>query len=100
MFDSPNTPMQSAAPLSPVFRWVPTILCAGLLLTSVTAQALPQDRQQGAAAVNVADCKAWLGKLASEEFGGRGTGQEGFRLAAEYVSAHFKSLGIEARGED
>ncbi len=100
MFDSPNTPMQSAAPLSPVFRWVPTILCAGLLLTSVTAQAQPQDRQQGAAAVKVADCKVWLGKLASEEFGGRGTGQEGFRLAAEYVSAHFKSLGIEARGED
>ena len=81
-------------------RCAASLLCAGLLLTSVTAQDLQADRQKGAEAVKVEDCKTWLGKLASEEFGGRGTGQEGYRLAAEYVSAHFKALGIEARGED
>ena len=29
-----------------------------------------------------------------------GTGQDGYRLAAEYVSAHFKELGVKALGED
>ncbi|MGK0350424.1 MAG: hypothetical protein ACJAYX_001094, partial [Planctomycetota bacterium] len=102
--------LRCAAALRTVSRWAPAILTTGLLLTSATAQetatettpatTLPADRQQGAAAVKVEDCKTWLGKLASEEFGGRGTGQPGYGLAADYVSAHFKSLGLEARGED
>jgi Zn-dependent M28 family amino/carboxypeptidase len=110
MFHSPSMHLRCAAALRTVSRWAPAILATGLLLTSATAQetatettpatALPADRQQGAATVKVEDCKIWLGKLASEEFGGRGTGQPGYGLAADYVSAHFKSLGLEARGED
>lgn len=68
--------------------------------TESTAAKLAQDRAGGAASVAVADCKAWLGKLASAEFAGRGTGQEGYRKAANYVAAHFRALGLEARGDD
>ena len=71
-----------------------------LSVSNVTAQQLSPDRQAGAAAVTVENCKTWLYKLASEELGGRGTGQDGYRLAAEYVSAHFKTLGVKALGED
>jgi len=100
MLYSPNTPQHHATAPNSISRWAPVTLCTALLINCGTAQGLQQDRQQGAESVKVDDCKAWLGTLASEEFGGRGTGQIGFRRAAEYVSAHFKSLGIEARGED
>lgn len=77
---------------------------AGVLLTCLPAQEgtkpLADDRSQGAAAVTAEDCKTWLYKLASEEFGGRGTGQDGYGKAADYVAAHFRSLGLQARGED
>ena len=78
-------------------------MAAALLLVCLPGQQgkpLAADRSNGAAAVSVKDCETWLYKLASEEFGGRGTGQEGYGLAADYVAAHFKSLGLEARGEN
>jgi hypothetical protein len=56
------------------------------------------DRSQGAGSVTVADCKQWLYTLASPEFEGRQTGQPGFQKAADFVSAHFQKLGLEARG--
>jgi len=61
---------------------------------------LPADRAAGGHAVTVEQCKEWLYTLASPEFEGRKTGQPGFLKAAEYVSAHFRELGLEARGED
>jgi hypothetical protein len=61
---------------------------------------LATDRTQGAATVDVAQCRAWLGTLAGPEFEGRGTGQPGYQKAADYVAAHFKALGLEARGEN
>jgi hypothetical protein len=84
-----------------VTRTLPTLLFAGLLLApSAFAQKLADDRARGAAAVDADQCSAWLHKLAGPEFAGRGTGQEGYRKAAEFVAAHFASLGLEARGED
>ncbi|MBL8730704.1 MAG: M28 family peptidase [Planctomycetes bacterium] len=79
---------------------VPTLL----LLLPLTAQApttqpLPEDRRAGAATVDVDLCKQWLGALASQEFEGRGTGQPGFQKAADFVAAHFRDLGLEARGD-
>ena len=86
-------------------RPIKPFIAAGILLGCLSiprlvAQQLSSDRQDGAAAVTVENCKTWLYKLASEELGGRGTGQDGYRLAAEYVSAHFKALGVKALGED
>jgi hypothetical protein len=82
-----------------------------LLLCSLSAQVLaqspfakphtlPEDRSQGAAAVDLKQCQEWLYTLASPEYEGRQTGQPGFLKAAEYLTAHFRKLGLEARGED
>ncbi len=77
-----------------------------LALASVAAAQAPaekllaKDRAAGAAAVSIDDCKKWLHTLASPEFEGRQTGYPGFRKAADYVSAQFKSIGLEARGEN
>ena len=90
-----NGPFRPAAALSLL-----GVLAVSMPAPALLAQELAKDRQAGAAAVEVANCKTWLGKLAGPEFGGRGTGQDGYRLAAEYVAAHFKSLGLEARGEE
>lgn len=38
--------------------------------------------------------------LASDELGGRGTGSEGGRKAAEYIAQQFKAAGCEPAGED
>ncbi len=73
------------------------LLAATLAATSTFAAAqdgLAKDRAAGAATVDVAMCKEWLGTLASPAFEGRGTGQPGFEKAANYVAAHFQSLGL------
>jgi len=83
-------------------------LCAGLLALALSplavAQApqleLPQDRRAGAAAIDTATMTQWLTTLASEEFGGRGTGQVGFRRAAEFVRDHFERLGLQPGGDN
>ena len=64
-----------------------------------TSRPLPTDRAAGAATVDVDATKRWLGTLAGPEFEGRGTGQPGYEKAANFVAAHFRSLGLEARGE-
>jgi len=72
-----------------------TLFC---LVLTATAQQQPQPAPHPA--VTTADSKQWLGKLASPEFEGRGTGQDGFRKAADYVRDHFKALGLEPGGPD
>ncbi|MGC6489356.1 MAG: hypothetical protein ACON4Z_17045, partial [Planctomycetota bacterium] len=70
------------------------------LAAASSAQQVSDDRREGAESVDAAQCSAWLHKLAGPEFAGRGTGQEGYRKAAEFVADHFRALGLEARGED
>ena len=75
--------------------WPHLFLTIGIALCTVApAQQLPKDRSEGAAAVTVEQTKTGLYKLASEEFAGRGTGQEGFRLAAEYMREQFRDMGL------
>ena len=62
--------------------------------------ALPSDRLAGARSVALPELREWLGRLASNEFAGRGTGSPGFELAAEMVADHFEALGLEPRGDD
>src|SRR5687767_12984168 len=59
---------------------------------------LPEDRRTGAATIKEEQLKDWLTFLTSNECAGRGTGSEGFRVAAEFVRDHFKSLGLEPAG--
>ncbi|MFK7742371.1 MAG: M28 family peptidase [Planctomycetota bacterium] len=61
---------------------------------------LAPDREKGSQAVAEADVRKWLGTLAGADFAGRGTGQEGYGKAAQYVADHFAALGLEARGKD
>ncbi|MCA8957972.1 MAG: M20/M25/M40 family metallo-hydrolase [Planctomycetes bacterium] len=56
---------------------------------------LPADRTTGAATISAQDLRIWLTKLTSPEFAGRGTGQEGFRKAAEMMRAHFQASGLQ-----
>lgn len=60
----------------------------------------PETSAAGARAITVQDLRAWLGRLASPEFEGRGTGQPGFEKAARFVREHFESLGLKSVLED
>ena len=69
--------------------------CLSLSAALAAQKALPPDRSGGAGAVTLGEAKAWLHHLAGPELSGRGTGQPGFRLAADYVRDHFQKLGLE-----
>ncbi len=58
---------------------------------------LAQDKQaiKYAKTITEADLKAHLSILASDEYEGRETGKKGAKMAAKYISEHFKSLGFE-----
>ncbi len=45
--------------------------------------------------INAADLKIHLMTIAGDEYMGRETGKEGQKMAARYISEHFKKLGIE-----
>ena len=91
----------TAANVSLLPRLALLALAAACAAGAATAQqGLAEDRHKGASTVTVPDTKQWLGTLASPEFEGRGTGQPGYEKAANYVAAHFKALGLEARGEN
>jgi len=76
------------------------LIAAAITCSQTTAQQLDEGRRPGALSVDAAQCSKWLHTLASPEFAGRGTGQEGYRKAADFVAAHFQTLGLEARGDD
>ena len=42
----------------------------------------------------------WIDRLASDEFEGRGTGQEGIDKAADYIAEVWSSMGVEPGGDD
>ncbi|MGE0145381.1 MAG: M28 family peptidase [Planctomycetota bacterium] len=102
-----SRPQILAATVSPAtapFAAVALLALAGVGLAqdtkTVARRELPADRARGAAAIAETKLRDYLGVLASPEFEGRGTGQEGFRKAAEYVSAHFEKLGLKPAGDD
>ncbi len=53
-----------------------------------------------ASTITVADLKEKLTILASDDFEGRETGQEGQKKAAKYIADQFKSMGLPAIGEN
>ncbi len=59
---------------------------------------VPSSLETGFNAVSLADVRGWLEKLAGPEFGGRGTGQKGFDLAAQWVADRFKEAGLKPIG--
>ncbi len=85
---------KSAGPALATLLWSLTISAQGLLPT------YPDDRAAGASTFDPAQIHGWLETLTSPEFAGRGTGQEGFRLAAEFMRDHFAGLGLKPMGDD
>ena len=50
--------------------------------------------------IQVEDLKKHLTIIASDDFGGRELGSEGIDKAADYIANHFKSIGLEAVGDN
>ncbi len=78
-------------------------LAIGGLAATTSAQhpgPMAADRATGAAAVTLDQARQWLGTLASPEFEGRGTGQDGFRKAADFVRDQFAALQLQPGGDD
>ncbi|MCC6723397.1 MAG: M28 family peptidase [Saprospiraceae bacterium] len=53
-----------------------------------------------AATITAEDMRSYLSVLASDEFEGRETGEEGQRKAADFIAAHFEKLGLPKIGND
>ena len=73
----------------------PVLLTCTLLASGIAAQQLPGDRTLGAETLTADTLRGFLSVLASDEFEGRGTGQPGYKKAADFVVEHFKSLGLK-----
>ncbi len=57
------------------------------------------DGKEWAATIKPEDLKILVEKLASDTFAGRETGQEGQRMAADYIATQFKALDLPKVGE-
>ncbi|MFT4033407.1 MAG: M28 family peptidase [Siphonobacter sp.] len=69
-----------------------------VLALSPLAFAQAQNPTRYAETIKAEDLKKHLTYLASDELEGRGTGTPGQRKAAEYITNHFKSLGLKGIG--
>ncbi|MEO1254789.1 MAG: M28 family peptidase [Bacteroidota bacterium] len=69
-----------------------------LIGLTVAFSLLAQDKTalKFAKTITAEDLKDHLSILASDEYEGRETGKKGQKMAAEYISKHFESLGFEA----
>ncbi|MGB0145389.1 MAG: M28 family peptidase [Akkermansiaceae bacterium] len=52
------------------------------------------------AAINQKDLRRYVTRLASREYEGRGTGDQGERMATAYLASFFKGLDLEPAGDD
>jgi len=69
-----------------------------LLLPIVTA--LPVAAEDQSNLFNAQQFLSWIDTLASDEFEGRGTGQEGIDKAADYIAEVWSSMGVLPGGDD
>jgi hypothetical protein len=81
-----------------------TLLFAAILLLFLipTAPAEESDPKVSAASLTIteAELRDHLFFLASDELGGRGTGSEGFRIAADYAAVQFRQAGLKPLAAD
>lgn len=67
-----------------------------IFLLKIQTRVVSQDlSQKFAETITASDLKAHLSIIASDSFEGRNTGEKGQKLAASYISNHFKSLGLK-----
>ena len=81
------------------FCFALVLLCNCIILLGQASKEVIDDVPANlAATITVEDLKAHLTTLASDEFEGRETGSEGNRKAQEYISNHFKNIGLPTIG--
>lgn len=73
------------------------VSCASLCAQT---PAVETDAQAGFDAIRADDLKTYLTYLSSDQLQGRETSYPGEKLAADYIAAHFKSLGLKPMGDD
>ncbi len=82
-----------------------TLLASSLLTITSFAQypgatPPPESLKVGFNMIDVALAQKHLSFLAGPECAGRGTGQEGYMAAANYVAAQFREMGLQPLGEE
>ncbi len=60
----------------------------------------PPNVAAGFDSIGLSDARAWISRLASEEFAGRGTGQPGYLKSAEWVAGKLKEFGLKPIGDN
>jgi hypothetical protein len=78
-------------------RPVLAFILIGALAVGLGAQS---GSKGGAASIQQASLKEWLGHLASDELQGRQVYTEGLGLAAAYIAGHLKDWGVKPAGEN
>jgi hypothetical protein len=80
----------------------PRVLAAALVLAAGCANNAPPSTSPSTrgAVVSEASVRAHLEFLASDALNGRGSGTRDEQIAAEYVGAHFRRLGLKPAGAD
>ncbi|MEZ6063317.1 MAG: M28 family peptidase [Planctomycetaceae bacterium] len=87
-----------------MFRFLAAYCCLVLPLESRAqypgAEMPPPEFRQGFDSISEADSEAWLSVLVGTEYSGRGTGQEGYLLAARWYADRLAELGFQPAGTD
>ncbi|MFK7906640.1 MAG: M28 family peptidase [Chitinophagales bacterium] len=86
----------SDLPISPI----ETIETSTPIKDANVAEELDEIAMKYAATITAADMKKHLTTLASDEYGGRGTGQEGQQKAAAYITEFYQKWNLPTVGKD
>jgi Peptidase family M28/PA domain len=73
--------------------------CCFLILLAAAANLEAQTPATAAAGVSPNALRAYIGFLADDALEGRGTGARGARVAAEFIAAQFRRLGLKPAGD-
>ncbi len=83
-----------------LFLFVAGICCPDVSAQYDGATEVPQRFREGFQSITEKDSESLLSVLASSDFAGRGTGQEGFMKAAQWFSRQLADRGFQPAGED
>src|SRR5215467_2862558 len=78
---------------------LPTSLFTFFTILLAAQTALPPAAQKAAAGIDPEHIRATVKYLSDDKFEGRGTGQKGGDLAADWIAEQFKSYGLEPAGD-
>lgn len=76
-------------------QFMKTVLSILFIIPALYSCTIAQTQKKYAELITEESSKKHLSILASKEFEGRGTGQEGGKKAANYIAEHFKSYGLK-----